>query len=519
MIVKMRKIVGTGIFLVSLTLGLSMAPVFSHAMAKDAASIQTLEKKMVSPGTKTIRYRRGKIRSASDAAWQKAGLLAKSADEIMIPKKGWYTFCVTKKTGKRKLVCLYFDKKTYRIPINTQVKKAKGYYYLVPASDHSQAVEVQGAALSAGANVSVWNRGDAACRVWKLVSAGGSKYRLKNVNSGRYLACRKKNNNAVQVKYSAKNKSQLFTLYDGGSGYTYIKCAGTKKFLHVDGNNLEFTARRWAKAWKFKWEKTDCPVSCAMVTGATYPTNLELGSAFPLRGSVNSRYTITVLGAAVYDRQGGIVLQKKIYPNSCFSNLKGIDAAMTFGKLASGTYTYKVAVRDVTGTDIPLISRTFTVGPILSTGGKTLVYDSSLIAAIGHQSTGTALEKKACASYALAYCNAILSGTAPSPHSYWSSASNVDCVWSKGGYTTKTYDSEQAVLQAAVAQIAAGKPCILHVTGNTEQHWLAVIGYKNNTSTILTASQLTAIDPWDGKVITVSDKYKIKTTYRLGIKS
>lgn len=148
-----------------------------------------------------------------------------------------------------------------------------------------------------------------------------------------------------------------------------------------------------------------------------------------------------------------------------------------------------------------------------------MTYDSSLISRIGHQSTGTALEKKACASYALAYCNAILSGTTPSPHSYWSSATNVDCVWSKGGYTTKAYASEQAVLQAAAAQIEAGKPCILHVTGNTEQHWLTVIGYKKNNSSTFTASHLIAIDPWDGKVITVSDKYKVKSTYRLGIKS
>lgn len=516
---NMRKTVWVGIFCLSLTLGLWMAPVFSHAMAKDAASIQTLGKKMASAGTKTIQYRKGKIRSVSTATWRKAATIAKSADQIKIRKKGWYTFCVTTKTGKRKLTRLYFNKKTYQIPVNTRVKKEKGYYYLVPASDKSRAVEVQGAALNAGANVSVWSRGDAACRVWKLESAGGRKYRLRNVNSGRYMACRKKSSNVVQARYSAKDKTQLFTLYEAGSGYTYIKCVGSQKYLHVDGNNLDCTARRVAKAWKFKWEKTDCPASCAMVTGATYPTNLELGSAFPLQGTINSRYTITVLGAAVYNRQGKIVLQKKSYPNSCFGNLKEIDAAMTFGKLASGTYTYKVAVRDVTGTDISLINRSFTVGPIMSSGGKTLAYDSSLIARIGHQSTGTALEKKACASYALAYCNAILSGTTPSPHSYWSSAANVDCVWSKGGYTTRAYASEQAVLQAAAAQIAAGKPCILHVTGNTEQHWLAVIGCRNGTSSTLTASHLIAIDPWDGKVITVSDKYKVKSTYRLAIKS
>ena len=324
----------------------------------------------------------------------------------------------------------------------------------------------------------------------------------------------------MQKKKSGKNENQIFSLYDAGAGYTYIKCKGTKQFLHVDGNDLEFSSRKRQKAWKYKWEQTETPVSSAMVTGATYPTSLNVGSSFTLKGTVTSRYTMTILDAAVYDQTGKAVLQKKIYPYSCSATLKEIDSSITFGKLPSGAYTYKVVVRDATGKDIPVINRAFTVGTISVLGGKTLSYDSRLIEKIGHQSNGTALEKKACASYALAYCNAILTGATPSPHTYWSSETNVDCVWSKGGYTTLSYSSEQAVLQAAYTQLAAGKPSILHVTGSTAQHWITIIGCKKTMLTVgLSTSDFIAIDPWDGKVITVSDKYKVKTTYRLGVKS
>ena len=79
--------------------------------------------------------------------------------------------------------------------------------------------------------------------------------------------------------------------------------------------------------------------------------------------------------------------------------------------------------------------------------------------------------------------------------------------------------TELAVLQRAYKEILAGRPSILHVTGNTEQHWLCIIGYKNVSSLQkLTASNFLAIDPWNGNVITVSSKYKIKNTYRLATK-
>lgn len=522
MMSKTLRLKRIGIILCSLALGLIIASVSSHATEKDAASISLLEKKMLADNTKKIQYRKGKIQSVTDRTWKKAKKIKKTADRLTIRKKGWYTLCVTTKSGKRKLTPVYFRKKTYDIPINRALGVSAGYYYVVPRENPDSAIEVRNASLAKGAAVSVWTRGDCACRVWKLEPAGGGKFRFQNANSGLYLTCMKKKGDyvVVQKAYVSKSKEQLFRLYEAGAGQTYIKCIGTKKYLQTEGNDLKFTDRKKKKAWKFKWEKTECPPSFAVITDATYPTELAEGTAFTLQGTINSRYTMTVLSAGVYDKAGKTILQKKTTPNSCFADLKAVDAAITFGKLPAGIYTYKVVVRDVAGKDITLINRGFTVGVVLNPGSKMLSYNTDLIDQIGHQSTGTALEKKACASYALAYCNAILTGTVTSPHSYWSSATNVDCVWSRGGYTTKAYSSEQLVLQAVYAQLAAGKPCILHVTGTTEQHWLAVVGCKKSTaSPILTTADFVAIDPWDGRLITISDKYKVKSTFRLGVKS
>ncbi len=523
---KIRQISWLCIAISIMALGFMKIPVSSYAVAKknlsgDAGSIAMLEKKMMSSVGK-IRYRRGTVRSVSSSAWKKAKKLKRTADSLVIKRKGWYTFCITTQTGTKKLFKLYFNKKKYIIRMNKRIYLSEGYYYPVPCGKTTDVIDVTNSSLRTGAVVKSNAKADFASQVWKVESAGGKKIRLKNVNSGYYLTCQRKKGmyRAVQKKKSEKNVNQIFTLYDAGGGRSYIKCRGTKLFLHCDNGTIAFSNRKRQKKWKFYWTETEIPASFAVVSGATYPTNLNVGSAFSLKGTVTSRYALTVLNVTVSDTAGKTVLQKTVYPNSCYADLKQIDAYITFGKLQTGTYTYKVVICDAAGRDISVISRSFTVGNITPLTTKLLTYNHALIEKIGHQSNGTALEKKACASYALAYCNAILTGTSPSPHTYWTSETNVDCVWSLGGYKTLSYSTEQEVLQAAAVQLASGKPSILHVTGNTAQHWVTIVGCKKSMLSVnFTASDFVAIDPWDGKVITVSDKYKVKTTYRLGIKS
>lgn len=507
-------------------------PKMGLAATKDADSIAILQKKIVASSTKAIYYKKGKVKSLSYSTWKKAKKLPLSAKKLSINKKGWYSLLVVTKKGRKEICNVYFYKKGYDIPCNVSVKSKEGYYYIVPKINKKQAVEIQNASLTKGANASVWLRGDSACRSWKLESAGGRTFRLKNVNSGYYLSdtlTGKKAGNAIQTEYSVKSHAQLFRAYSAGAGYVYLRCLGSKKYLSVEGNNLVFSERKDKKAWKFKMRETLCPSSLVTIADGTYPSAIEEGSAFTLEGMVNSRYTIRTLSIRIVDRSGKIVLSKSVNPNSCFYNIKEIDSAITFGKLSAGEYSYRIVVKDTTGKELVWVNQSFrvtppvtTLAPIGTASNRTLTYNINLIQAVGYQSVGTALEKKACASYALAYCNAILNNSAPSPHSYWMSSTDVNCVWSKGGYTCASggYGSEPAVLQAAYSQIVAGKPCILHVTGNTEQHWLCVIGYKNVSSVqALSAANFIAIDPWDGNVITVSSKYKIKNTYRLGIKS
>lgn len=499
------------------------AGISSSAAGSKTSSLGQLEKAMVSSSTKKIQYRAGKVASGGRHYWRSAKKISRSASKLKIGKKGIYTFRITKTSGKYKLFTLRLKKKTYDITVNTSVKQKKGNYLLVPKSSQANALGTKESSLLKGSEIVLQPKGQNAAGIWQLEPAGGSKFRLKNTNSGLYLTGKKTKQKTMvtQKKMDSSDQGQLYRCYSSGGAWYYIKNVLTKEYLNIESGVLRGGSRHNDKAWKFRLVEAAQPESQFRVTGETYPVSLVCGSAFSLRGIVTSVYTMRSLTAQVVDGQGKVCIQKTVAPMACQYDLAGVDAAMTFGKLAAGSYIYQVMVQDAAGRSAVVVNRNFVVYVPGGAIAKTLIYNADAVAACGHQSTGNELEKKACASYALAYCNAILTGAAVNPHSYWSSSTNVDCVWSKGGYITSAYGSEQEVLQAAYGQLLANKPCILHVTGKTgNQHWVTLVGYRNVTAgTALAAANFVAIDPWSGESVTVSESYQVRTTYRLAYKN
>lgn len=369
---------------------------------------------------------------------------------------------------------------------------------------------------------------DAAAEIWQLETVGADRFRLKNVNSGLYLgvasAAVKDGSALIQKKYKKNDNTIVFKAFKASAKTTYIRSQADKKYVYVSGSVLRVGKKKKSRSVYFTWKKTSCPKSQVKASGYTYPVRLKYGAAFTLKGTVSSNYSLTRIRVHILNASGKAVQEKEVCPGAISCSLSKVDESIRFGKLDVGNYRYQVVARDSSGTEKKVVDKLFSVAIQTISGvgdvNKTLFYNSDLVAKIGHQSMGNALEKKACASYALAYCNAIVKGKVVNPHSYWLGEKTVDCVWSKGNYTTSAYASEKEVLGQAYAQISAGFPCILHVTGKTEQHWITLIGYKNALLiNSLTTENFVAIDPWDGETFTVSERYKVKSTYRLGIQA
>lgn len=100
------------------------------------------------------------------------------------------------------------------------------------------------------------------------------------------------------------------------------------------------------------------------VSGHNYPSSLNVGQAYSIKGTVKSSYTIKSLTAGLYNYSDGSSTGyvKTVTPNATSYNLTGVDAALYFNKLSAGTYYYKVFATDSSGTTKTLINAKFTVG-------------------------------------------------------------------------------------------------------------------------------------------------------------
>lgn len=109
------------------------------------------------------------------------------------------------------------------------------------------------------------------------------------------------------------------------------------------------------------------------ITDYNYPTALDEGQSFSIRGTVTSKTSnITSLTVGVYDASNNQKTGKTVSPNAKTYDLQNVDAYISFGSLAAGTYNYRVSATNGAGTTT-LVDKQFTVG-----GGTTTVTTATL---------------------------------------------------------------------------------------------------------------------------------------------
>lgn len=103
------------------------------------------------------------------------------------------------------------------------------------------------------------------------------------------------------------------------------------------------------------------PVTSKMtLSGATYPTTLQKGKPYPVKGTITSPSKITYVSAAVYNTSGKWETGGSTNPNSYSYNLAGLDSKVIYNNLGVGTHVYKVYAKNSSG-EVCLLSKQFTV--------------------------------------------------------------------------------------------------------------------------------------------------------------
>ncbi len=99
-----------------------------------------------------------------------------------------------------------------------------------------------------------------------------------------------------------------------------------------------------------------------LTNASTIPDSIKQGTAVSVAGNVTSAASnITALTCGVYNSAGQFVTGKTIAPNAKTYNLKNLDYAVEFNKLATGTYTYAVIASNAANSNYTVLSKKFTV--------------------------------------------------------------------------------------------------------------------------------------------------------------
>ena len=103
------------------------------------------------------------------------------------------------------------------------------------------------------------------------------------------------------------------------------------------------------------------------ITGATYPTVLKQGDPFVAEGVITSDCDILKVVIGVYNSSGKAEFEYTGLPGETRYDISNVDYLLTFSKLPTGIFTYKIVATDEKSSNVVLLNKSFTV----NTTGKT----------------------------------------------------------------------------------------------------------------------------------------------------
>lgn len=160
-----------------------------------------------------------------------------------------------------------------------------------------------------------------------------------------------------EKSYDINNVDYLLTFSKLGIGsYTYKIVASDEKNSNVVLLQKNFTVRSTAA------------VNTLKLTGENYPTTIEQGEGYSVKGIISSDYTITKVVIGAYRSDGAVGFEYSAAPQSKSFNIYSVDYSLTFSKLGAGTYTYKITASDTEVSGVVLLRKTFTVTSSGSSG-------------------------------------------------------------------------------------------------------------------------------------------------------
>lgn len=179
-----------------------------------------------------------------------------------------------------------------------------------------------------------------------------SNYSITKVTVGIYNA----NGAALSIKSATPNAKS----YNIANIDAYVKFGvapvGTN-YYKITASDTKTSKTLVNQAYKVT---STAAASTLSISGHNYPSSLNVGQAFSIKGTVKSNYKITSVTVGIYNAGGAAISTRTVNPNSTSFNIAAVDAYIVFNKAKAGTNYYKVTATDQMVTKT-LLNRSYTV--------------------------------------------------------------------------------------------------------------------------------------------------------------
>ena len=148
------------------------------------------------------------------------------------------------------------------------------------------------------------------------------------------------NSTSIDIRYAHLNNDLIFNNLSAGSY--------TMKVVATDASGKQVQTTKDFKVVAVEEKQPDSNLSINLTS---YPSSINQGSAYGLRGSVTSNYNITKVLGYIINSSGNTVMTSEDYPNSTSMDIRyaHLNNDLIFNNLSAGSYTMKVIAYDTSG--------------------------------------------------------------------------------------------------------------------------------------------------------------------------
>lgn len=202
-----------------------------------------------------------------------------------------------------------------------------------------------------------------ATKKWYYVSAVGKKGYIRSdlVDTVNYSVVKGKTTDSLNYRNGAatsmkkkgtfKKGAKLQVVLNAnlnGKSSTWYKVKSGNKYYYVDSKYVQLTTSSSTKSTATTTAsavtQTTGELPTIIISDATYPTSIGLGTTFVLQGTITCDQTIQKIEGGILNANGKWEFCENKTVNAKSFNISNIDSAIKFGKLSKGSYRYRVNV-------------------------------------------------------------------------------------------------------------------------------------------------------------------------------